>query len=246
MWGWEFAVDMWPANSPHWAKGLCNTGTRCEQVDFIFAGSHSLMAAAGGSITAVPCLSRNEKSWSGSCGKSMYRSTRFVRIDSGHEHQMGVCACAYACLHMRELHTGIPITSSVGQWRRRSCITVKICTDMLGYPVLSVLSVEPIRNMDLFSYAPCHADIWFIPLWADTLVPIWHQSDTLTLCDASENSDKLLPWKMFFMPPENAHYLSTTDDTANISIALFSPHSPSGYTGELCVGLKIRAPSELW
>lgn len=35
----------------------------------------------------------------------------------------------------------------------------KICTNMLGNPALSVLSVEPNGNIDLLSYAPCHTDI---------------------------------------------------------------------------------------
>lgn len=51
----------------------------CEQVDLILAGGHSPQAAADGSIapvppTTTPRLSQNEKSWSGSCGKIMYRS----------------------------------------------------------------------------------------------------------------------------------------------------------------------------
>lgn len=57
-----------------------------EQADFIFTSSPSPQAAAGGSIRAVSRLGQNEKSLSGSGGKSMYRSIRFVWIDSQHEH----------------------------------------------------------------------------------------------------------------------------------------------------------------
>lgn len=174
------------------ATGLCSRGTRCEQVDYIFTGSHSLQAAADGSITPVPCHSQNEKSWSGSCSKSMYRNMRFVWIDSGHEHQTGeehgdsvCCMSMCACLSTYVL-------TPQGRLHHFLCRSVKmeelcyskICTNMLGNPVLSVLSVEPNRNMDLLSYAPCHTDIWFIPPWADTLARIRHQCDTVTLCDA--------------------------------------------------------------
>lgn len=93
-----------------------------------------------------------------------------------------VCVCMCACLSIYVLtprgHLYHLLCSSM---KMEELHYSKICTNMLGNPVLSVLPAEPNRNMDLLSYGPRHTDIWFILSRADTLAPIRHQCDTLTL-----------------------------------------------------------------
>lgn len=102
----------------------------------------------------------------------MYRTIRFVWIDSGHAHQIGEedgdsvrCMSLCVCLSINVLTPWEG--GGVGGLHHLLCRSMeieelchsKICTNMPGNPVLSVLSVEPNRNMDPFSYAPCHTDI---------------------------------------------------------------------------------------
>ena len=118
---------------------------------------------------------------------------------------LGVALVAEACTDLFGLY--VSILDMDVKWERRVCVCVCVCvcvwtssshlyhllyrsmkTEELHYSKnmhkhawQSSPSVEPNRNMDPLSYAPCHTDIWFIPSRADT---IWHRRDTLTLCDA--------------------------------------------------------------
>lgn len=189
---------------------------------------------------------QDEESWSGSCGKSMYRSIQFVWIDSGHEHQMGqedVCAW-FMCEWMPVLHEGNSITFSVGQWRWRSCNTVKICTNMLGIPVLSVLSVEPIIEIWILL---CSLSHWRLILPFVRWYWICHQRDTLTLCDAFNHKvlTKCFQKSDHFpaaMKNQRGDRIIWAGETVEISMAFFSPHSPPGYIEELCEGLNHPSP----
>ena len=108
----------------------------------------------------------------------MYRSIRFVRIDPGHGRQMGeesVRVCVCVCVWTSSSHLYHLL------YRSMKTEELHYSKNMHKHAWQSSPSVEPNRNMDPLSYAPCHTDIWFIPSRADT---IWHRRDTLTLCDA--------------------------------------------------------------